>query len=302
MLPPDHPQRRALADEVHARPPEPLETPARATYVALLIEDEDRAREHAHVAALCAGYGVAAPGAEATHFAAQLGAVRLKWERHGEFSGFTFFAPGLSPQPFSEPVVAMLPEGWLAGLPGATLVAAHAKLTRAPDAPEPPDAAALAALFEGNIVVGAEIGEGAGLAYTDFRIHADGFSRFLVCNRSFTPRQTGRMLQRLFEIEVYRTLALLALPIARRQAPRTIAIERSLAALTGQIADNGGGDEALLQELTRSRPRSRASSPRASSDSVPAAPITSWCARGSPSCASVVCPARRRSTSSWRAA
>ena len=33
-LPPDHPERRLLADEVHARPPEPVDTPSRASYVA----------------------------------------------------------------------------------------------------------------------------------------------------------------------------------------------------------------------------------------------------------------------------
>lgn len=253
MLPPDHPQRLTLADEAHARPPEPLDAPARATYVALLVEPEARKREQAHIASLCALFNVAPPVAGATHFSAQLGAVRLKWERHGEFSGFTVFATGLSPQAFSAPAAALLPAGWLAGLPGVTLVAAHAKLI--PAGVEPLDASALADYFDANFVVGAEIGEGAGLAYTDFRIHSDGFARFLLCNRSLTPRQAGRMLQRLFEIEAYRMLALLALPIARRQAPRTLDIERSLAALTDQIAAAGSGggsdDEALLHKLTR---------------------------------------------------
>ena len=255
MLPPDHPQRLTLADEAHARPPEPLDVPARATYVAVLVEPEDRAREQAHIASLCELFNVTPPAAGATHFSAQIGEVRLKWERHGEFSGFTVFASGLSPQAFSEPAASLLPPGWLAGLPGVTIVAAHAKLIEA--AAGPLDASALADYFDANFVVGAEIGEGAGLAYTDFRIHPDGFARFLLCNRSLTPRQAGRMLQRLFEIEAYRMLALLALPIARRQAPRTLDIERSLAALTDQIAavgvgDSGGGDdEALLHKLTR---------------------------------------------------
>ena len=258
MLPPDHPQRLTLADEAHARPPEPLDVPARATYVAVLVEPEDRAREQAHIASLCKLFNVTPPAAGATHFSAQIGDVRLKWERHGEFSGFTVFASGLSPQAFSEPAASLLPPGWLAGLPGVTIVAAHAKLIEAANGPL--DAIALADYFDANFVVGAEIGEGAGLAYTDFRIHPDGFARFLLCNRSLTPRQAGRMLQRLFEIEAYRMLALLALPIARRQAPRTLDIERSLAALTDQIAavgvgnsDGGGGsdDEALLHKLTR---------------------------------------------------
>lgn len=248
-LPPDHPSRIVLADEVHARPSELLDTPSRATYVAVLIEPANRDRERLHIATLCEQYGVAPPPADATHFSAQLGAIRFKWERHGEFSGFTMLAPGLSPRPFSEPVAALLPTGWLAGLPGATLVAAHAKLMAATAAPL--DAETLAALFDGNIAVGGEIGGGAGMAYTDFRIHSDGFVRFVVCNRSLTERQAGRTLQRLFEIEAYRMAALLALPIARRLAPRIAAMEASLAELTAHIADEAGEDEALLQELTQ---------------------------------------------------
>lgn len=253
MLPPDHPQRLALADEVHARPPEPLETPSRATYVALLVTPDERQRELAHIASLCAGFGAAPPPANATQFTARLGALRLKWERHGEFSTFTLFARGASPAPFGEPVAALLPAGWLVGLPGTTLVAAHVSVLCCGDPPA--DAELLAAHFGANIVVGAEIGEGAGLAYTDFRIHEDGFARFVLCDRSFTPRQAGRMLQRLLEIETYRMMALLALPVAREQSPHVLAVEQALSALTVRIAaesaDSGDDDEALLQDLTR---------------------------------------------------
>ncbi len=247
-LPPEHPERRALADEVHARPPQPLDTPCRATYVAVLVDTDDRVREHAHVVRLCEHFGVPAPKPGATHFHADLGALRLKWERHGEFSGFTFFADGLSPRPFSAPPATLLPTGWLSALPGRTMVAAHAKLIAAGD--QALDAATLAAHFDGNIVIGSAVG-GAGHAYTDYRIHADGCSRFLLVNRSFSPRQAGRMLQRLFEIEAYRMMALLALPMARRQSVRIAEIERSLAALTDDIAGGAGHDEALLQSLTR---------------------------------------------------
>ena len=41
---------------------------------------------------------------------------------------------------------------------------------------------------------------------------------------------------RLFEVEAYRIMALLALPIARRQSPRIEQIETALAALTDGLA------------------------------------------------------------------
>lgn len=249
LLPPDHPQRALLADEVHARPSRAVETPSRASYIATLIEHEARSHETAHLARLCERFGVAPPAPQAVHFGADLGALRLTWERHGEFSSYTFFSPGRSPTPFSEPPVAMLPEGWLTQVPGTTVFAAHANLI--PLDAQMPDAKFFAAHFGSNVVVGAETGGGAGMIFTDFRIHADGFSRLLLLDRSFTQRQAGRTLQRLFEIDAYRMMALLALPVARRQSERIVAIERSLAALTDSIARQGEDDESLLKQLTR---------------------------------------------------
>ena len=68
FLPPDHPERLVLADEVHARPPEPLNTPARATYVAVLISADERELERQHLARLCARFDLPPPAAGATQF------------------------------------------------------------------------------------------------------------------------------------------------------------------------------------------------------------------------------------------
>jgi uncharacterized membrane-anchored protein len=248
-LPADHPERRVVADEVHARPYEALETPERASHLAVLVEPGERDRERAHLAALCERFGVAAPAAQDSHFSASFGDFRLKWERHGEFSAYTVLVRGQSPRPFSAPALGFLPPEWLEAIPGRTIVAAHAKLVRGSAAP--PDATELADHFGTNVVIGAEIGDGAGYAFTDFRIRDDGSVRFLVVDRGLTPRQAGRMLQRLFEIEDYRVLALLALPIARREAPRVLEVERALGLLTDDIAREGRADETLLAELTR---------------------------------------------------
>jgi uncharacterized membrane-anchored protein len=245
-LPPDYPDRLVLADEVHARPYEALETPEVAAYFAVLVEPDERADERAHLALLCERFGVVPPADGSSHFRGVFGGVRLKWERHGEFTAYTAYLRADGERPDAASALEALPRDWVAAIPGRTIAAAVATVAAGATAPEP---AALAEHFGSNIVVGAEIGDGAGLAYTDFRTRPDGFVRFLLLDRSLTPRQAGRMLQRLFEIETYRVMALLALPIARREGPRVVEIERSLATLTDAMARDSGADEALLGQL-----------------------------------------------------
>ena len=134
LLPPDHPDRAQLAAEVHARPPEALTAPRRASYVAVRVDADARDAELAHISAMCRQHGVAPPPAGGTQWAADLGPLRLKWERHGEFSSYTFFAHGLGLLPFAEPAALGLPPGWLAAVPGLTVCAAHAELASAPAA------------------------------------------------------------------------------------------------------------------------------------------------------------------------
>jgi uncharacterized membrane-anchored protein len=217
-----------------------------------LVAPEDRATELEHIMTLCERFGVTPPQTGATHFSAQLDNIRIKWERHGEFSGYTFFVAGLSPQPFTEPAVSFLPDEWLDGIPGQRIVAAHAKL-----APRQavPTAAELEQYFMGNIAVGAEVSEGAGIAFTDFKIHKDGYSRFLIIDVGLTPDQAGRVVQRLFEIEAYRMLALLGLPVARQRGAEVSAMERRLTSVTDSIGAEktspASNDEHLLGELTK---------------------------------------------------
>ena len=249
QLPLDHPQRITLANEVHARPPETLKTPARATYVAVMVSRKERQDEHAHLMTLCEQFGVQPPSGDANHFVAQLGELRLKWERHAEFSGYAFHVHGVGPRDDEAPATALLPESWLVAIPGQTIVAAHAVVVGYSG--EKSYSSFIERHFPTGAVVGAEIGDGAGFAFTDFQIHEDGYERFLVLDRDMTPRQAGRMTQRLFEIEAYRVMALLALPIARAQTPRAAEVEQTLASLTKRMAQERGDDEALLASLTR---------------------------------------------------
>ena len=248
-LPPDHPLRIELNDEAHARPSEALQTPLRLTFLALFSDPTQRDREWQHVCALAHRFGHEPP-TRASHYSADFGPFRLKWERHSEFTRYKFIAGGPCDEPFASPALHAVPADWLAGLPGELIVATHAALL--PVGAEAPDYEALATRhFAGNVLVGAGIAAGAGLALTDFRIR-DGFSRLLVLDRSMTQRQAGRMMQRLLEIDTYRLMALLALPIAQKLTPWLNEAERELAEITAALVQSSDTAEpVLLERLTR---------------------------------------------------
>lgn len=248
-LPSDHPLRLALNEEMHARPPEALSAPLRLTFLALVSDPSTRRREWEHVCALAQRYGITPPQASASHFSADLGAFRLKWERHSEFTRYKFIVAGTGSGPFDEPALQSVPADWLAELQGQVMVATHAALL--PASGLAPDFEALSTrYFGGNVLVGAAIAGGAGTALTDVRLH-DGYGRLLVLNRDMSQRQAGRMMQRLLEIDTYRLMSLLALPVAQSLSPWLNQAERELAEVTNALAATTEADEpALLDRLT----------------------------------------------------
>lgn len=250
-IPPDHHQRFVLNDEVHARPYEALQAPARLSYIALLTDPQTREREYELLAELAMRHGCAPPAPEANHYSADLGPFRIKWERHSEFTRYVFILPGEFDDPFGKTAIGVVPAEWLAELPGQTIFAAHAALQASRAAVQNVEDIA-ARFFAGNTVVGSTIAGGAATAYTDFRIHGDGFSRFLVNNGSLGTRQAGRMMQRLFEIDTYRMMALLTLPVARGLMPFLAESDRQLVEITDAMANASEQDEPmLLDRITR---------------------------------------------------
>ncbi len=117
-LPSDHTLRIELNDEVHARPPEPLEAPARVSYLALLCDAAQRDAGWAAVRDLCRRHGIEPPGGSVIHYSADLGPFRLKWERHTEFVRYMFIVGGetVGPVRLDRDLRACPPTGWPACL------------------------------------------------------------------------------------------------------------------------------------------------------------------------------------------
>jgi uncharacterized membrane-anchored protein len=90
LLSRNHTQRFDLNHELHARPFAELRPPAHGSYFALLSGDAGKPVEQQCLAELCARYDRPAPTITGNHFSADLGPFQIKWERHTEFTSYTF--------------------------------------------------------------------------------------------------------------------------------------------------------------------------------------------------------------------
>jgi uncharacterized membrane-anchored protein len=248
--PVEHPLRHRLVNETHTRPYAEIGVPVQVSHMVLLTGELSSNKESKHLAALAEQYGVVPPPAEATHYAADFGSFSLKWDRHTEFSSYTFFTEKDYGEPFSNPAIHELPSGWLGGLEGELLVAQHVEIIASGSSDL--DRSKLLELFREESLVGSYVGGTAAKAWTDFRLQKDGFSRLLVQDKSLTPQQTSRFVQHFLEMESYRILAMLGFPLVERYGLKITEMGARLAKLTRQmtIAETLEEERELLEELT----------------------------------------------------
>ena len=236
-----HQQRDQLLGEVHARPSTPLEPPMLVTRLAALsslgADDLDRM----HMADLCRRYGHAEPAPGARWCALDAGPWQLRWERHSEFSSWTFSRPFAGG---ADDALAGLPGDWLADIPGPVLVLTTVHLVES-DADQPAEPGRQAE------EIGVELLGGAATLTTDLRADAAGMTHFRLSMRVSDPVLAGRLALTVIEIETYRLMALLAFPVATAAASQLREFEQEAEALAARLAEDLGveDDRSLLSRL-----------------------------------------------------
>ncbi len=223
----DHPSRPAVLAEVHARPVELVPAPARLRRVALLLprQPDAVANSHQHFAQWCRGAGIAAPAGEARQFVFDRDNRRVTWELHTEFVTLTWMTD-LSDY-----------ENWPLGIgleafDTETMIAAmRIDLIESAVLPD-----RIIAGFQLPSLCASSIEDGQAQLATDLVTDADGFTRFEMAAGGLTALKRGIAVRRLLEIETYRTMALLGLPLAREVSPRLNALEAELELLVEEMA------------------------------------------------------------------
>jgi uncharacterized membrane-anchored protein len=230
----EHPLRAPLNNEFHARPPLPLIGATLVSHLAFKHGAPLSTSERAHITQLSQAHTAVSIDSSDAHLLLETTSFRLRWELHTEFSSYTFFKPLVSGEVLDPEATAFdaVDPAWLGAIPGKLIVACHIEL-RATDEVSPESI--LAELGpNGRPMVAARVADNAAWVFSDLKVN-NGFSRFLVLNGGMTQRQTGRTVQRLVDIETYRIMALLGLPIAKEVGQWLYKSEKQLAALMDRI-------------------------------------------------------------------
>ena len=247
----EHPLRDRLQREFHARPPIPLAGPVLVSHLAFLHDAAAAHNEREHLSELCSNGVCHVVESSESHLVLDNAAFRVRWELHTEFSSYTFFRPlTATGEPFGKDCAldGVSPE-WLAAIPGQMITGTHIEVQPA-SALAPLDTI-IQQMPDGRQIVVSQIADGAGTIISDLH-YVEGFTRFLLIDDGLSPRQGGRYVQRIWEIETYRMLALIGLPVAKEIGRWLRDAETGLAELMDQIGSAKGADDerAVLNQLS----------------------------------------------------
>ena len=238
---PAHEGRPGALGEVHARPHPLVATPRVLVQLSFMTEG-GAGVDHAVLADLSRRLGLAAPDRQARHHAMKWGKGTLTWERHTEFSTYLWDGPL---EPVGKPQPAT-PFGNGFSPPGTVISGIRLEIRKWTAAAEK-----LIAAFDPASLCYSLVERGKAAIVTDFRQDGDGLTRMLVLDRGLTAARTGALSQRLLDIETYRTLAMLGLPMALSLSGRVRRIEDRLAVITREMkAVETRDSQTLLADLT----------------------------------------------------
>ena len=248
----DHQLRYDLANELHARPFPSLDAPCTAVFLAIKqpanAVARDRSADRAHLVDLLDRFGAAHPPPDATHFYGQIGRFTLKWEQHTEFVTYTVFEESDRGNAFDPVAFDVFPNDWLDAAPGVRLTSALFHI--APRSPDDVVVKTLQDWFVPESLAVSRVLDDAAIIAGDFRIDPAGHMRFAIFADDDTgSRRIGRVVQRLCEIEMYKSASMLGLARVKQLGARMGALEADLSSMVGAMTDANVDADTTLQQL-----------------------------------------------------
>ena len=246
-----HSERPHIFTELHSSPFFEVQAPSRLFSFALFF-DEDNGDQLAAACRLADEIGCPGPPPGARYFTFGNDLFTVYWSLHTEFARYTFVHAWDAQSPLSTiGTERAVPEAWFRTLHGKIISAVQFAIASGEYAHWD---TLRETWFGANHLIGGEIGDGLGKVFTDYQLHPSelidgGATRYVVFDCLMGSRQTGRMVQRLIEIDAYLPLSLLPLPLAKRQMVNLDVLGIELRKLTGLTEHEELRDEGLLKQL-----------------------------------------------------
>lgn len=232
-----HPDRDSLIAEAHARPSQNLSVPSQLLQVAFRCSSDIRERF----------FKIISPAQDAVtlrHTSGEVGGIRVKLERHTEFMSCMLFRDMNKPDNLNS-----LADVFHEHFPTETLeilVLLQVDVVTT-------TAQMLKLLPLTQRIYGGKIRSQIDVRST-FTPDETGCVRFIVHGKKLTGDELGRRIQRLVEMETYRTMSLLGLSKAREVGTHLSQYEDELDALTQSLRNEkssaSSDDEALFEKLS----------------------------------------------------
>lgn len=243
-----HPLREKLYSELHNRPFRCISNPAQITHIAIQHEGKLKEQEHDFISQLCNRFQVSLPAKTMPCFYQSFGLFNLRWERHMEYSTYTIIheAP-LTNIPFVKNAIDYVPSDWLEHMPGKVIAALH--LVIEPNLITTEDN--IDHYFDNMRLTASAPYNGLAKVWTSYKLHDDGFGRFLVIEKNLSPEQLGRLVQQLLQLDTYRLMATLGLPLAQAINSELNQLDLQLQKVTTCIAlGKDSDDRELLTQVS----------------------------------------------------
>lgn len=240
-----HDDRSSAVSEVHARPHLLIQAPRCLLQFAFMTEG-DQTKDQEAMDALSERMGVTHPGLDASLHGLTFTEGELHCEKHTEFSTYLWSTPidvgtgvPLGEDPFKNEFTS--PGPVISGVRLKILPWTTETMEKEMD------------LFDPISVCYSLVENGNAAIVTDFKQDKDGLTQILILDKNLSEASAGALAQRLLEIETYRTLALLSLPLTRSMTTELRRMESQLAHITEEMrADLSSRKDSneLLTELT----------------------------------------------------
>lgn len=248
---PDSTLLQKLRDELHSRTYPVFTSPVVVCSFSYLRTDANVEDEKVHLETLINSTSLELVSQNLNRMRLACQHYKLRVDFYNEFTCYQFIFENKPETDFKHNLMSLVPGDWLIEVSGIPLVSMNFITQKCLD--QSIDKSKFIDYFGDVQIIGSYTAQGAARTWSSFITNENKNINVLVEDEQLGPRRLGRLIQRLVDIENYRMMSLLALPVAQKTLSQVERIEQDLTQIVMQLSDMGSMEHEtnLLNHLYR---------------------------------------------------